>query len=187
MGTDFTAVVNHNLDEEHIYTLPALLNSTWHEVQHLLPILEGYPVPDITHTKWQWREFDNISLQDSLHNHGTIRLESHEFSGFVSNRVLQICHGVRWWSFLTDTGVRDKLRGVCHHIASMLGTHQIIYLPDGFYKPEGALGLIYESKGVEEMIDWLYTNCGPPAQSIESINQENEQGWNGDDYYVDML
>ena len=32
MGTYFTAVVNHNLDEHEIYTLPDLLNSTWHAV-----------------------------------------------------------------------------------------------------------------------------------------------------------
>ena len=42
MGTYFTAVVNHNLDEHNIYTLPDLLNSTWHTVEHVLPI-EGSP------------------------------------------------------------------------------------------------------------------------------------------------
>ncbi|MBA2734634.1 MAG: hypothetical protein H0U54_17370 [Acidobacteria bacterium] len=187
MGTDFTAAVNHNLDGEHIYSLPELLNSDWHRVQHFLPIIEGYPVPGSSPDKWQWREDEAGSIRETIRNHGTIMIEGHEFHGFVSKRVFQICHGVRWWPFLMERTVRNKLRGVCRHIGSALGSNQIIYLPDAFYKPEGALGLVYEGKGIEEMIDWLNTNCGPPAQTIESIYQEDDQGGSGDGYYIDKF
>jgi hypothetical protein len=29
---------------------------------------------------------------------------------------------------------------------------------------------MYEGKTVEDMVDWLYENCGQPAQSFESIS-----------------
>lgn len=31
---------------------------------------------------------------------------------------------------------------------------------------------MYEGKTVENMVDWLYENCGQPAQSFESISPE---------------
>jgi hypothetical protein len=32
---------------------------------------------------------------------------------------------------------------------------------------------MYEGKTVENMVDWLYENCGQPAQSFESISPED--------------
>ena len=108
MGT-LHAVVNHNLDEHEIYTLPDLLNSTWHAVEKFLPILEDYPGPGSTPDKWQWREIEGGFTPERLHKYGTTMLEGHEFHGFVSERVFMVYHGVRWWSFLSEQTVRDKL------------------------------------------------------------------------------
>src|SRR4030095_4665752 len=124
MGTDFTALVNHNLNEHNIHTLPDLLNSSWSTVEHLSPIIEGYPVPCSSPAKWQWREQDGGFSLERLHNHGTLMVEAHEFHGFVSERVFQLCHGVRWWSFVSEQTVRDKLRRLCRHIASVLRSDQ---------------------------------------------------------------
>lgn len=168
MGTDFTAVVNHNLNEHDIHTLPDLLNSTWSTVEHLLPIIAGYPVPGSSPAKWQGREQDSGFSLERLHDHGTIGIEGHEFHGRVSERVFRVCHGVSWWSFLSEQTVRDKLRRVCRHTASVLGSDQIIYLPDGFLKPEGAIGLMHEGKAVEKMIDWLFELR--PTSSTHRIN-----------------
>ena len=114
-------------------------------------------------------------------------IEGSEFFGIVSERVFRVCHGVRWWSFLTEQTVRDKLRYVCQHMAAVFGSEKIIYLPDGFLRPEGALGLIYEGKGVTEMIDWLLENCGRPIQNIESIYRGEIESWNEDDYFIERL
>ncbi len=187
MGTDFTAVVNHNLGERDIHTLPELLNFTWDAVEDFLPIIEGYPVAGSSPPKWQWRENEGGFSLEGLHSRGTLLIEGPEFFGRVSEQVLRVCHGVRWRSFLTEQTVRDKLRRVCRHTASVFGSTQIIYLPDGFYKPEGAIGLMYEGKAVEKMIDWLLENCGPPAQSIESIYREEHGSWSGDGYYIEKI
>ena len=64
----------------------------------------------------------------------------------------------------------EKLRNVSLHIASVLGSAQIVYLPRRFIKPEGVRSLMYEGKTMENMVDWLYENCGQPAQSFESIS-----------------
>ena len=69
----------------------------------------------------------------------------------------------------------------------MLGSNQIIYLPDGFLRPEGAIDLMYEGKAVEEMIDWLLENCGPPVQNIESIYRGELESWNSDGYYIERV
>jgi hypothetical protein len=180
MGTSFTALVNHNLDKNDIHTLPNLLNSSW-------PMIEGYPVPGSSPNKWQWGTNDGGFSLERLQDCGTIMVEGQEFHGIVSDQVFRICHGVRWWSFLTEQTVRDKLRGVCRHTASVLGSNQIIYLPDGFLKPEGAIGLMYEGKAIEEMIDWLLENCGPPVQNIESIYRGELESWNSDGCYIERV
>lgn len=186
MGTYFTAVVNHNLDEHDVHTLPDLLNSAWHAIEHLLPIIEGYPVSGPSSTKWQWNEREGKFTLERLHRRKTMMVKGSEFDGLVSERVFRLCHAVRWWSFLTDQAVRDKLLRVSQHIASVLGSSQIIYLPDGFLKPEGALGLMYEGKavGVEEMSGWLLENCGPPVQSVKSIYRGDIESWDPNGYYI---
>ena len=187
MGTDFTALVNHNLNEQDIHTLPDLLNSAWHIIESLLPVIEGYPVPGSSPAKWQWNERDGGFSLERLHNHLSIMVEGHEFHGRVSERMFKLEHGVKWWPFLSDQTVRDKLRRVCRHIALVLGANQVIYLPGGFLKPEGAISLMYEGKGVEEMIEWLLKNCGPPIQDIKSIYRGEIESWNGDGYYIERL
>jgi hypothetical protein len=46
---------------------------------------------------------------------------------------------------------------------------------------------MYEGKGVEEMIDWLLENGGPPTQSIESIYRQEHESWVPDGYYIERL
>jgi hypothetical protein len=66
MGTHFTALVNHNLDEGDLYTLPDLLNKTGADVEQFLPILEGYPAPGVPPSKWEWSKRDCVfSLEKS--------------------------------------------------------------------------------------------------------------------------
>ena len=182
MGIYFTAVVNHNRDERNIYNLPDLLNRLWPKVEPLLPIIEGYPVPGIPPRKWEWSERDGGFRR--LLNNDTAVLESYEFSGIVSKYLFRVCHAVRWSTFLEDQTTRSKVRQVCQHIASVLGANQIVYLPSGFLKPEGAIGLMYEDKAVEDMIDWLLENCGPPAQNVDSFNvEEPDNNW----YYIEKI
>jgi hypothetical protein len=187
MGTDFTAVVNHNFDDRDIHNLPDLLNRTWSRVQPLLPIIEGYPVPGSSPLRWQWSEREGGFSLERLHSCGTAMIEGNEFSGFVSDHVFRICHGVRWSSFLTDQTTRRKTRQVCRHIAAVLGSNQIVYVPDGFLKPEGVLSLMYEGKVVEDMIDWLLKNCGSAAQDIDSILSEEPGTWNENRYYIERI
>jgi hypothetical protein len=172
MGTHFTAVVNHNLDERHIYDLPDLLNRMWPKVEPLLPIMEGYPAPGFPPSQWKWSERYGVFSVRKLWNDDTAMLENYEFNGFASKHVFRVSHAVRWSTFLEDRTTRSKLRQVCQHIASVLGGNQIVYLPSGFLKPEAAIGLMYEGKTVEDMIEWLIENCGPPAQSVDSFDFE---------------
>jgi hypothetical protein len=187
MGTYFTALMNHNLDEKNIHALPDLLNSSWRTIEPLMPIIEGYPVPGCSPDQWQWGTNDGGFSFKRLHNHEAIFVEGHEFHGGVSERIFMLSHGVRWWSFLTEQAVRDKLRRVCRHTASVLGSNQVIYLPSGFLKPEGAIGLMHEGGAAEEMIDWLIENCGPPLQDIKSIYRGELGSWNENGYYIERL
>ena len=183
MGTGFTAVMNHNLDERQIFNLPDLLNRTWPNVEPLLPIMEGYPAPGIPLRKWHWSNSDGRLSRKLLWSRGTIILEGHEFSGFVSKHVFRVCHALKWSFFLEDQTTRSKVRQVCQHIASMLGANQVVYLPGGFLKPEGAISLMFEGKTVEDMIDWLLENCGPAAQNVDSFEFEELENW----YYIEKM
>ena len=187
MGTYFTALVNHNLNEDEIHTLPTLLNSTWHTIEPLLPLIEGYPVPGSSPAKWEWGTNDGGFSLVGLHHRGAISIKGHEFGGSAGERVFSVSHGVRWWAFLSEQTVRDKLRLVCRHIASALGSDQIIYVPSGFLKPEGAISLMLEGKALEEIVVWLLENCGAPIQEIEPIYRGDVDNWNANGYYIERL
>ncbi len=180
MGTCFTAVVNHNLDQGLIYSLPELLNRTWPTVQPLLPLIEGYPVPGTSPREWKWSERDRGFSLERLLSNDTATMEGLEFEGIVSKHVLRVCHALKWSSFLTNQTTRGKVRQVCRHIASTLGSKQIVYIPSGFLKPEGALGLMYQGKVVEDMIDWLLKNCGPAPETFDP-GLEQLENW----YYIE--
>ena len=93
MGVDFVALMGHNLDEEQLYALPMLLNSTWNQAQQFLPVLEGYPVPGSAPDEWGWRNTGNIPLADELKRVGTITMDSPDcFIGHVGMRSLDIYH-----------------------------------------------------------------------------------------------
>ena len=181
MGTHFTALVNHNLHEREIYSLPDVLNRTWAEVEQFLPIIEGYPAPGIALRKWEWSKRDHAFSIERLRANETVMLEGNEFDGSASKHVFHLGHAARWSWFLEDQQVRTKLRHVSLHIASVLGSDQVVYVPSGFLMPEAVISLMYEGKTVEDMIDWLYENCGRPAQSFESIQPEDLANF----YYID--
>ena len=188
MGVNFVALMGHNLDEEELYALPMLLNSTWSQAQQFLPVLEGLPAPGSAPDEWRWHNTGNISLADELKRVGRITMDSPDcFIGHVGMRSLDIYHLARWWSFLTDEAVRRKLQGACRHIAVTLGSARIAYIPDSSYKPELARGLINEGKTIDEIVEWLRANCGPPAADIGLILRQGEEGWNGSGYYVEVL
>ena len=182
MGTHFTALVNHNLDEGEIYNLPDLLNRTWANVEQFLPVIEDYPAPGRAPSKWEWSKRDCVFSIEKLRANETAMLVGNEFDGWASKHVFSLTHIAKWSWFLEDQQVRNKLRNVCSHVASALGSTQIVYVPSGFLKPEGVRSLMYEGKTVEEMIDWLYQNCGQPAQSFESIEPEDLANF----YYIDQ-
>jgi hypothetical protein len=183
MGTHFTALVNHNLDEREIYTLPDLLNKNWSAVEQFSPIVEGYPAPGRAPAKWEWSKRNGDFSLEKLRANETAALAGPEFDGRASKYVLSVDHIAKWSWFLDDQQLRDKIRNVCRHIASMLGSTQIVYVPCGFLKPEGVRSLMYEGKTVEDMLNWLHENCGPPAQSFESIQPEDLENF----YYVENL
>ena len=179
--------MNHNLGESDIHTIPGLLNSSWHVVEHLLPLIDGYPVPGIPPAKWHWSEGEPGFTIERLRERKTALLDSYEFSGIVSERVFRLCHALRWHSFLSDSVTREKVRDICRHLASVFGCDQVVYLPSGFLKPEGAIGLMYEGGDVEAMVNWLLENCGPPAETFESILVEKDGRWSGDGYYIERV
>ena len=191
MGTYFTAVMNHNFDEHHLSNLPDLLNRLWPKVEPLLPMIKGYPAPGIPPSKWRWSERDRGFSLTRLLNNDTARLDSYEFGGIVSKHIFRLCHAVRWSSFLTDSTVRGKLRQTCRHIASVFGSNQVIYLPSGFLKPEGAIGQMYQGKAVEDMIHWLVENCGPAAQNVDFFDSKDLQNWHYPElenwYYIEKI
>lgn len=181
MGTHFIALMNHNLDEREVYDLPELLNRTWVKVEQFLPVMEGYPAPGIAVRKWEWSKRDRAFSIERLRANQTAMLDGNEFGGSASKHVFSLDHAARWSQFLEDQQIRIKLRKVSLHVASVLGSDQIIYVPCGFLKPEAVRSLMYEGKTVEDMIDWLYENCGRPAQSFESIQPEDLANF----YYID--
>ena len=181
MGTHFTALMNHNLNEREVYDLPDLLNRTWAKVEQFLPVIEGYPAPGRAPSKWEWSTRDSEFSIEKLRANHTAMLDGNEFGGSASKYVFSLDHAARWSQFLEDEHVRTKLRNVSLHVASVLGSDQIVYVPCGFLKPEAVRSLVYEGKTVEDMVDWLYENCGQPAQSFESIQPEDLENF----YYID--
>lgn len=87
--------------------------------------------------------------------------------------------------------MRGKLRQISQPVAAAFGSDQVIYLPSGFLKPEGAIGLMYKGKAVEDMIHWLLENCGPAAQDLDFFDLKDLQSGDYPElenwYYIEKI
>ncbi|HYL98051.1 MAG TPA: hypothetical protein VEZ90_03775 [Blastocatellia bacterium] len=179
---NFEALIGHNLGRDSLHTLPELLDSSWSRAHSFFPIFEGYPVIDSARDKWYWSR----GLANTQFEAGQGRLLGPEgFSGFSSHRCIRFHHFARWECFLEDNSVRARLRGVCRNIAETLKSKTIAYIPDSSYKPELALDLLLDGKTIDEIVEWLYVNCGRPADidaliAKSDLNRQNL-------YYVETL
>jgi len=182
---NFTALIDHNLPKERLHSLPALLNSRWHEINHFLPVFDGDPVDGGV---WCWGHTGLETLSQALENAERIPLEAPDFIGCVGKYSLSLCHSTRWRTFVEEDEFRRKLRGICTHIARVLGSNRIVYVPDsGSNLESGAYWMVRESKSIVEIMELLSTHCGPPAASIEAIKDNPKYHISGAGYYVDEL
>lgn len=187
MGIYATALIDHNLTLDNLHTLPDVLNASWQEVEHLSPLIEGYPKPGSSTAQWEWHKIEGPFSLDRLNRRGSFPVIGYEFIGHVSERVLRLGSLVKWSTFLVDGALREKVRSFARHIAASLGSKEIIFVPSSIYKPEQVINLMYKGKGVPDMIAWLRESCGPPAETIASIYSKGPDGWQGDGYYIERI
>jgi hypothetical protein len=110
------------------------------------------------------------------------------FRLYVSRHACEVVHPTRWSVFLRQPRVRSALRPVFAELARLLGSPVAIYLPDSSFGPAGADDLVAEGQSIEQVVDWLRTNWGPPASTIGAIYQEIALGgWTGEGYFVDTF
>src|SRR5215472_14141607 len=181
---NFTALIDHNLAGGQLHTLPDLLNAKWHEIRHLLPVFEGYPVED---GYWRWEP--ELLTPTAGDEDERFRLEGpNGFLGHVGKYAIGLHHLARWLSFVEDEKIRPRLRGICIHIAKVLKSNRIVYVPDsGSNLESGAYWMVSDSMNIGAITQWLTSHCGPPPVSIESIKSNPEYAISGAGYYIDKL
>ena len=105
----------------------------------------------------------------------------------VFKRALEVTSSARWWSFLFEQDVRAGLLDGVRHLASILRSSTIIYLPDSAYPPSEASDRLHDGDGVAEVIRWLETNVGAAASSIDAIRGADEDHWDESGYVIERL
>jgi hypothetical protein len=183
MSVNFTAFFSHSFDQEELSNVEDFLNRAWTRVGKFLPVLDGYPISG----QWKWEKGYGNSVIDELHKYPVAHFDGPEcFRAMLSPRLFSVSHLARWHTFITNTEVRNRLRGVCLELASSLNSPCVIYLPDSGSFSSSAHGLMYEDAKLLEVIDWLWLNCGPPADSIQAIYPNDYDPKRGEGYFIEQ-
>jgi len=169
MGVDFTAVVDHGLDEAELLDLPDRLNAHWELPASLRPWVEKYVRAGPPHWKWD-RGLPQASLTWEFLEDGSVWLDGpHGFHARVCRHAFRVVHVARWWSFLYESDVRLGMAEACRKIAGAVGAEHIVYLPDSSAPPSAATDRLYEGGTVGEVLSWLYSTVGPPIQDSTAL------------------
>lgn len=186
MSVDFSAILDHGLTWEELCRLPKMLNSRWDTPSSLAVFLAGYPSARID---WHWRMSSGFSsAAEELFDEGYLSLEGPAcFTAWVFKRALEVTNCARWSSFLFEQDVRAGLFDGVRSLAGILRSSTIIYLPDSAYPPSVASDRLHEGSGVAEVINWLRTNVGEPAPSIDAIRGPDAEHWDESGYVIERL
>jgi len=186
MGVDFTAIVDHRLSWEELYLLPAILNSRWSTLSSLAALTARFPNAG---KDWHWRISPTFSSSaEELFDEGYVHLDGPScFGAWVFKQALEVTSTARWSSFLFEEDVRAGLLEAVRQLARVLRSSTIVYLPDSAFPPSVASDRLYEGGGVAEVVDWLQTNVGPAASSIDAIRGADEDHWDESGYVIERI
>jgi hypothetical protein len=185
---NFSALFGHQLPIGLILQGNELLNKHWEQAQTFLPVLEGLPIPSSTFELWKWSNRWEPTPVKELTKYKTITFDGPDsFNLKFKENTVELWHMVRWYQFLTDDSISTKLRGVCEFLASVLKTELVIYLPESAYKPSTVYDLVYEGATIEQVIEWLQTNCGNPAKRLIDIYPNDTDPERGNGYFIDTF
>lgn len=184
MSVNFTALFGHSFDQQELSNIEGFLNRSWVKPNSFLPILDGYP----TAGEWKWESRYGISVADDIRQHGVARFFGPEcFLGYLGRSLFSIRHLAKWHTFATDYEINSKLRNVCLELAASLHSPCVIYLPDSGWILSNAHDFTYEDVKLSAVIDWLSVNCGPPAESIQSIYPNDFDPNCGNGYFIEQV
>lgn len=186
MGVDFTALIDHTLSWDQMVTLDRIIDKEWRDENSPLRL----PFDRIkSDGRWCWSIDSTFnSVDEEFFERGYVNFDSPAgYLGTLFKKGVEIAHVSRWWSFLYEDSVQFALINAVHHFAQIVGSHNVIYLPDSAYECSAASELLYEGKELSDVLLWLRQRCGPPAKTIRDIYCETEDAWEGDGYYVEAV
>jgi hypothetical protein len=184
MGRDFTAYLGHSLKENEIFEFMNILNTS--DLKAINDFIKQFlPYnPNDKELTWKVKEF---RLE------GTISLDGPCGLAFIfSEHVCMVRHYTRWLTFLLNDlefDIRTPLRNMTRELAGYFGSAFAIYAPDSGARESGIMDFMWEdeNKDIDCMRNWLLQNCGPPADSIQTIYKEFEDHIQTDGYYIDVF
>jgi hypothetical protein len=170
MGVDFTAILDHRLSWEELYTLPRRLDS-WRD-PNFPEELRGRLREQI----WRWRLDPRFSsVAEQIFDEGRVDLWGPcAFHAIVFKDAVEIHHLARWWSFVWEEHTRLALLDGTHQLANALRATQIIYLPDNAFPPSEASDLLWEGRPVADVVAWLSANIGAPARALDEMRRGDD-------------
>lgn len=88
---------------------------------------------------------------------------------------------VLWTNFLADADARTLVEQVSAALARLLGSPEVLYVPDSAYRASGVSDLEYTDASVDDAKRWLRQHCGPPAERpTQIISPAVEKGYQYD-------
>lgn len=186
----FTAIIGHSFSEEKVPSAADFLNSIRSEIQSCLPMLHEHLGSRDVQIRWQWAVREGHSQYEDFQNYGVVYLdEADMFWARVSRHLfcLYCCSVIRWWQFLREPLANEGLRCLCRNLARALNSKLVVYVPDSGGPPSGVSDLLYCGAGIEEVVTWLQTNCGPPAKTLGEIFPEGVDVVADNGYFIESV
>lgn len=168
MGTNFHAIVDHQLSQENIVKLDVLLHAEWQRPASPLisvPLMPG-------RTAWKWELLtSSLSAEHELEYEGYLEFVAPvDISGTAFKHALDIGSAIRWSTFLNDINTQQILCRAVRKIAQIAKAHTIIYLPDSIASCEPS-DLLHAGEDIEIVLTTLFKIWGPPALSFAHLKQ----------------
>lgn len=175
MGQDFRAIVDHGIAGNDIVWLPSMLDSLLTEISVPLKIARlegirtdrGYP-PE--HWTWGWDSDNDPPFEEwvkgpvvSLFGPASLFLD-------LGLRCARFGCWVRWSEFLLKPEISEALREITFRLSNAIASGVAIYLPDSAWPPaEHAYAKVNKGSPIDEIIEQLQVDAGPPAPSIQAL------------------
>lgn len=176
MGMDVSMIGGHALSDDlfSIATeVPRLLSSSYHDeelAQRTRTIIRPESFREWSPNSWRLDLAGLPSLEAAVRTDNCIAFDGplglHMRVGLFT---FEMHNHFRWWQFLEDEDVRERLLKLMRHVAGMLGGKEFMVVPDNATPTSGFAEWIMKPATFPEIVAGMRQKIGPPCSGAKEM------------------